>query len=113
MKLYEIMCPVLTNDGYPTERGTKLFLRDVATIAGGYTKLPECEGFWRDPDSGKEYVEPMIPVRIACSARAMAQVVRAHQAAFPDQACVLWYAISDAVHFTNRPKVFKTSAHNA
>lgn len=90
MRRYEIPLPLAPNSGGEYPKGTRArFLRRVADLAGGYTLSPDAEGFWRDPDSGKEYVETMTPLQIACEVETLEPILTAFREAFPDQKSIM------------------------
>jgi hypothetical protein len=104
MALYEIICPVRQNNGQLYYMAHRAFRRAVGALAGGYTVLPECEGFWIDPETGQEYAEKVIPLRVACSASIFMVILAKHQQCYPDQECVMWYIVAQDVHFVSKPK---------
>lgn len=90
LRRYEIPLPIRPNNGGEYPKGTRArFLRHVADLAGGYTLCPDCEGFWRDPDSGKEYVETMTPLQVAADPVSVSAILDAFRVAFPDQKSIM------------------------
>lgn len=90
MRRYEILLPLKPNHGgdyLPNTR--RAFLSSVAAVAGGYTLCPATEGFWRDPDSGKEYVEAMQPLQVAVDPDALVLILGAFREYFPDQKSIM------------------------
>ncbi len=73
MKLFEMQIPVAPNcsgfifvtdaDGNFTREHHEKFFALVADLCGGYSVLPQIDGFW--VGDGKTYSEKMIPVRFA------------------------------------------------
>lgn len=97
MNLYEFTVPLIRNDGRPYADHThEQFYRDVATAAGGYTLYDSAVGFWRDPKTGAEYHEGMIPLRVACDWNAKQAIVEAFRRAFPDQISIMVSCIGSA-----------------
>jgi hypothetical protein len=85
MNLYRFMIPAQDNNG----RSYKFAIAEWETlaysIAGGFTRLPECQGHWYDAATGKNFVDRMIPYDVMCSEAS--HIVLRHGAfkTFPDQ----------------------------
>lgn len=82
-RLYSINVPARNNAGASLTKARTRFLCSVARIAGGYTYHPaNALGAWRDPATGKTYLEHMGALDFIGHRRC---VVRAWAQAFPDQ----------------------------
>lgn len=84
--LYRLLLPVVPNTGGEYPKGTRArFLGEVADAAGGYTLWADTEGFWRDPESGKDYIEIMSPLEVSCEPHVLPHLVTSFKRHFPDQ----------------------------
>jgi hypothetical protein len=81
MEIYTIHIPVVF------AARNKVWREDVLRIADGYSHLGQISGAWRDPATGRDYIEPMDRYEIAATPKCMANVLRATAAAFPDEVC--------------------------
>jgi hypothetical protein len=63
MRLYEILVPVLTNDGKSTHGARLAFEGELVRLSGGYTRLEPVEGAWVEEPGGGVQVETMQPYR--------------------------------------------------
>ena len=82
-RLYAVNVPARSNAGRSLARKRAAFLHSVARISGGYTYHPATAlGAWRDPATGREYLEHMGSVDFIGHPRA---VLKAWHEAFPDQ----------------------------
>lgn len=103
MELWEVLVPTVRNDGRPYRtRYHRVWDAKVRAITGGLTILPVAKGQWVDPESGLEFIERMIPVRIACSREQIEQVIDATMDHYDDQIAVMAYRVSDDVIIRNR-----------
>lgn len=96
MKLYEILLPVLRNDGgtYAPERAD--YLRRIGEAVGGYTVFAQVRGHWHGQN------EYMVPVRVACDPVQWRNLVSLALVTFPDQESILHYVLADDITFAER-----------
>lgn len=73
----------------------------VMAVTGGLTILRTTKGAWRSPNSGKEFRELMIPVRIACSEDQVREIARITLEHYKQEA-VFVCRISDAATVFHR-----------
>lgn len=91
--MWEILVPTVRNDERPIRtRFHRVWDRKVRDITGGLTIMPVAKGVWVS-NSGDEYRERMIPVRILAT-RAEMQDIVAMTKVYYDQLAVLAYKIS-------------------
>lgn len=67
----------------------------VMAVTGGLTILRTTKGAWKSPNTGKEFREPMIPVRIACTEDQVREIARLTMEHY-NQEAVFVCRISDA-----------------
>jgi hypothetical protein len=96
MRTFEITLPVNSNAGVRYEVARKLFEHDALRIAGGFTKLPECERAWRDPSDGKVYWEMVRTYRIASNPRDIAALMDIAFRTFSDQKAIMCTEVGQA-----------------
>lgn len=97
MKLYQFTIPTHTNSGLSYEAARKAWETEALRIAGGYTKPDSySRGAWRDPATGRVYLDQVIPYAIACerNVRDVLEVTFWHL--FPDQEALLVTCLGDA-----------------
>jgi hypothetical protein len=98
LHLWEILVPVASNEGIPfSEDHHEAFRRILRALPSnsGTTSRPAGDGDWQDQDTGKVFVEKMIPIRFrAC--RADAERMVAHVLKFYRQIAVMAYKVADA-----------------
>jgi hypothetical protein len=89
MELYTLHVPGWRDNGATpnTDIIDKHFRPALLRIADGYSYLGCIDGAWRDPATGKEYVETMERYEIAATPKCMANVLRATAQAFPNEIC--------------------------
>lgn len=102
MNLYSIALPV-TSKGGQNKRELAEFEAFALHRAGGYTKRPDGEGAWRDPESGKVYFDTMRPYEIACDDTTWRAVVAKAFELFPEELAI-YTALIGVVRIINRPK---------
>lgn len=98
-KLYEILLPLTTNAGQPTDLARTAFLNDCRVLAKGYSILPMISGAWEN-EEGEIIFDRSIPVRVAAEEKTWAKLVRLAHKHFSDQECLLSFCVSDAPEFT-------------
>lgn len=95
MQLFEIVLPVLDNSGADITPAHKAWLLEALAKAGGYTRLGEVSGVWRDPNAGIVYPDTSVIYRVACWERVWRDLVSAAFDLFPDQASIAWAEIGE------------------
>lgn len=103
MKLFQFLIPVYDNEGQPYAGEHARLERWLVDTIGGYTKLPEVRGGWKDP-SGEVYEEPMIPYQIACETDRSWEILGVIANLFPDQQAFFYADIGLPVIY-HRPAV--------
>lgn len=99
--VFQVLVPVADNWGALFGREKHdLFYDFVRERTGGVTILPEVKGQWRDPRTGKLFLESMIPVNIATSAEVFEDIAR-HAAAFYEQNCIFTCKVGTHVQFVD------------
>lgn len=102
LRLWEILVPCQWNIGKPIRtRHHREWDRQVNAIAGGVTIFKPTKGKWISP-SGTLYQDRMIPVRIACTAKQMDEIVRRTLKHYHDQEAVMYYMVSEVVRIVYR-----------
>jgi hypothetical protein len=100
LDLWEILVPVASNEGIPfSEDHHESFRRILRGLPGnnGTTSRPAGDGDWEDKDTGKLYMEKIIPIRFrAC--RADAERIADYARKFYDQIVVMAYRIAPGQH---------------
>lgn len=79
------MVPLMDNKGKWQPKRFRAFLGAVADRAGGYTQGAAGMGYWRNPDSGKVMLEPVVPVEVITDGVTMMQIKELFKRNFPDQ----------------------------
>ncbi len=103
-ELWEVLVPTARNDGRPFRtRYHRVWDTKIRAITGGLTIFPVAKGQWVSPD-GKLFAERMIPVRIACTASQISEIIDL-TIKYYDQEAVLAYRVSD--HVILRPRAPK------
>lgn len=105
MNLYEILVPTeMDRDVVGGEntrpirvRQHRVFDEKVKSISGGISILPVLKGTWID-NTGSEYKERMIPVRIACTHSQITEIAE-WALKFYNQKAVMYYKISNECYF--------------
>jgi hypothetical protein len=101
IKLYEILVPCNWNNGKPIRtRHHKQWDEQVKRIAGGITIFKPSIGKWVSPE-GTTYIDRMIPVRVACTAKQIEEIIRRTIVHY-DQEAVMAYKISEEVKIVHR-----------
>lgn len=104
MKLFEILVPCQYNTGKPVRtRHHKEWDKAVRKISGGLTILKPAKGQWLSKD-GTLFDERMIPVRIVCTDKQMARIMKFTICHYR-QLAVLAYEISNNVLYLEAEKV--------
>lgn len=83
--LYEIALPVNANNGHPYEHALEQWEKEALAAAGGFTRMPDAAGFWRDTDTGKVYADAMRGYRLACDDVVIRRLIQRAWSLFPDQ----------------------------
>jgi hypothetical protein len=97
-KLFEIYVPTQKNCGKPIRtRQHREWDRRVRKITGGLTIYKPVIGQWVDVDSTL-YKERMIPVRVVATDEEILKIAKMTKA-FYEQIAVLYYTLSNEVHF--------------
>jgi hypothetical protein len=97
--LYEIYVPTQKNCGKPIKtRQHREWDRRVRRVSGGLTIFKPVIGQWVDTSDDKLYKERMIPVRIIATPEEM-KVIGTMTKIFYEQITVLYYRLSNEVHF--------------
>lgn len=98
IKMWEILVPTIRNDGRPFRlRYHRVWDKFVRNVSGGLTVIPPVKGTWIS-DVGDLYTERMIPVRIAYTDEEIRKIAE-HTKKYYEQLEVLYYLVSDTVHF--------------
>lgn len=102
MRYFEIALPTVTNDGKEYSDALQRWEGCALAIAGGFTRRPDGDGHWRDPDTGRVFVDRMRSYRVACDAKEFARLLGIAFDLFPDQLAIFTAEIGEAtIH--NRP----------
>jgi hypothetical protein len=98
--LFEIYVPTVKNNGKPIRtRHHREWDRRIRLITGGLTVYKPVKGQWvNTAEDGKLYEERMIPVRIVATDAEMKRVAELTKT-FYEQIAVLYYKLSNEVHF--------------
>jgi len=104
-KLYEIAVPTRDNKGKSYEKSIALFEEQLLAYADGFTRMPNAEGYWRDPKSGKVYFDVMRGYRVATSGKIFARIVDRAFDLFHDQLAIFTADIGSA-RIVSRPRSF-------
>lgn len=96
LKLYEIAVPTKDNNGKSYEKELALFEEQMLAYADGFTRMPNAEGYWRDPKSGKVYFDIMRGYRIATKPKIFARIVDRAFDLFHDQLAIFTADIGSA-----------------
>lgn len=108
--LWEILVPTVSNDGRPfSRRHHRQWDEHVKEIAGGMTLVSPVRGSWVDPESGHDFTERMIPVRIMCSREQIIEICK-ETARFYDQLAVMAYLVSEKTVLVTNPTAAKTQS---
>ncbi|WP_181273599.1 hypothetical protein [Brevibacterium oceani] len=87
--MWEVLVPTVSNSGRPfTVRHHRQWDAHVKAIAGGMTLVQPVRGSWVEPDTGEEFTERVIPVRIMCTREQIVEICK-ETARFYDQLAVL------------------------
>lgn len=87
--LWEILVPTVSNAGKPfSVRHHRQWDQMVKTIAGGMTLVQPVRGSWIEPETGHEFTERVIPVRVMCTREQIVEICK-ETARFYDQLAVL------------------------
>lgn len=102
VRLWEILVPCNKNDGTPYRtRHHRAWDVQVKRITGGMTIFQPTIGKWISPD-GEEFVDRMIPVRVACTRAQIREIINRTLNHYPDQEAVMAYKISEEVIIEHR-----------
>ena len=97
IELWEILVPTHSNDG--TEISVEYHQKwdeYVKNLAGGLTILKKSRGIWVS-ESGTEFRENMIPVRVACTRSQIKEII-VFTAIHYAQKAVMYHLVSQEVH---------------
>jgi hypothetical protein len=96
-ELWEILVPASNNkDKEFTYEHHKEWDAFVKNITGGLTVMKTAKGQWVSPRTGVEYLDRIIPCRIACSEQQINEII-AFTIKHYDQEAVMAYRISTKV----------------
>lgn len=96
MEMWEILVPTITNEGKPIKtKFHKVWDMKVYSITNGLTILTPTKGKWVSP-TGTLFSERMIPVRIACTAEQIIQIIDMTKVYY-NQIAIMAYKISEQV----------------
>lgn len=105
MKLFEIAVPTKANDGASYDVALSMWEDVVLKTAGGFTRMPDVDGYWRDPSNGKLYKDRMRGYRVALGGyHERDTLVREAFKIFPDQVAIFVSEIGSAT-IVNREDV--------
>lgn len=105
--LWEILVPTASNTGRPfSVRHHRVWDEHVKQLAGGMTLYPPARGSWIDPDSGSDFTERMIPVRIMCTRAQIVEICK-ETARFYDQLAVLATLVATETVLVSNPHATK------
>lgn len=108
--MWEILVPTVSNSGKPfSVRHHRQWDAHVTAIAGGMTLIQPVRGSWVEPDSGQDFTERMIPVRIMCSREQIVEICK-ETARFYDQLAVLATLISTQTVLVSNPSARHTAS---
>ena len=97
MHLYEFMLPVTDNSGRPTKQALADWEASALAWAGGFTLMSEpTRGAWRDPGTGKVYVDYVRIYRVGCTAEQHRELLADAFALFSDQAAIFCACVGTA-----------------
>lgn len=100
ISLYEILVPTIMNNKPVRTRFHRVWDRKIRSIAGGLTILSPCKGQWIS-ESAELFQERMIPVRIACTADQLKEILN-FSLQYYNQIAMFAYKISDEVIIVRR-----------
>lgn len=103
MRLYEIILPVLDNQGQPTREAHAAFRSRLRSLSGGFT-YSNVSGEWTD-DQGQVFTDDSIAYRFAepesrQASTAIPHIVSLAARLFPDQLAIFWAQVGDATIWT-------------
>ena len=103
-KLWEILIPKYTNNKKKySVKHHRVWDKKVREVSGDITILKPAKCQWINP-SGKMFEDEMIPARLLCSEKNMAQIVEFTMNHYNDQEAILVYVVSEDVRFIFRDK---------
>lgn len=94
--LFEIALPVKANDGADYAEALAAWEERALAVAGGFTRLPDADGAWRDPSDGKVYRDRMRGYRVMCNRREFTSLTYDAFRLFPDQVAIFTATIGSA-----------------
>lgn len=101
--MWEVLVPTVSNSGRPfTVRHHRQWDAHVKAIAGGMTLVQPVRGSWVEPDSGEEFTERVIPVRIMCTREQIVAICK-ETARFYDQLAVLATLVANETVLVTNP----------
>ena len=99
--LWEILIPTLQHSREIPLSHHHSWDDKIRAISGGLTILKTAKGQWKNP-SGELFVEPMIPVRIMCTADQIDHIADMTSEHYRQQA-VMYYRVSSDVIIKHYP----------
>ncbi len=112
LKQYEIVLPCDDNLGRTNARALAEFEKFLLNHNNGFTRNARCQGAWKD-DTGKVYLDELVPYRVACGADAWAAILTMAFALFNDQKAI-YYAEIGTAHIVERDAQIKhETAHHS
>jgi len=102
-QLWEIYVPTMRKSGKPIRtRHHQNWDNKVKRITKGLTIHKPVVGIWDSDQTGIEYRERMIPVKIMATRDEMDSILRMTFKHYPDEEAFFYYCISDDVHIAER-----------
>lgn len=106
--MWEVLVPTVSNSGRPfTVRHHRQWDRHVKRISGGMTLVQPVRGSWVEQDTGEEFTERMIPVRIMCTREQIVTICK-ETARFYDQLAVLATLVATETVLVTNPTATAT-----
>ena len=100
-RLWEFQLPEATNAGDPYVLSLHEWEDTALGHAGGYTRLPAGDGFWRDGQV--TYQDRMVLYRVLCDRDTMQTLLDAAFRLFPDQTAIFVADIGTAtIHYRSK-----------
>ena len=88
MRLYEFVLPLLDNNKGNLRPEHALFRTSMLEVAGGYTQAFNAQGAWRDPKSGRDFYDEVVPYRVATDENGYRLLLNKAFTIFHDQAAI-------------------------
>lgn len=103
IKLYEILVPTTIDNKKVLLSHHKDWDKFVRKISGGLTVLVAAKGQWIHPVTKEAIAEKVIPVRVACTANQLEQILTFTISHY-DQLVVMAYVVSEEVIIKHKPE---------